>query len=585
GVDVHQTSFLTNFEALAVNKEIVFDKCCRQIDKSSPYIEDLPSALKNKAVKFATKSFLDQNHNSMHEEDLLKLMEHKYLSSLAEPGEPVGVLAAQSVGEPSTQMTLNTFHLAGRGEMNVTLGIPRLQEILMTASANIKTPVMTCPLQEEKSEEDAKRLVDKLKRITVADVIESLKVTVEFEPVNASSIYKLEIKLYKLEWEKTLRTAFVRALEDAIIAHMKLLDKIKGIQDEKIDNDDGGGENGEELEDLGLDAKKRKQQVTDEMEYEDDSKEEVTEDYSSDGSGNEIDMAKDKVKLSKDDKNNVLDANDEAPDSIPTPESQTVVENLKSESQEKTTKSQAKSKKKIRNTTKKDHNYDRRIFVEAEGFNFKIHFRFNLDDPRVLLGQIAQKTAKQVYIQSNVKVDQCKQITCKDNQVIYYGKNPKDREDIPAKEKEKIPALQTSGVDFTTLWKLQDVLDVKQIYSNNIHAMLATYGVEAARETIIREITNVFKSYGISVDIRHIILIADYMTRTGGYRPMSRHGGVKESISPFSKMSFETASKFIVEAAYHNLGDDLETPSSRICLGLPVKVGTGCFDLMQKNHV
>jgi DNA-directed RNA polymerase I subunit RPA1 len=58
----------------------------------------------------------------------------------ADPGENVGLLAAQSIGEPSTQMTLNTFHFAGRGEMNVTLGIPRLREILMTASAKIKTP-------------------------------------------------------------------------------------------------------------------------------------------------------------------------------------------------------------------------------------------------------------------------------------------------------------------------------------------------------------------------------------------------------------------------------------------------------------
>ncbi len=55
----------------------------------------------------------------------------KSMSAQIEPGEPVGVLAAQSVGEPSTQMTLNTFHFAGRGEMNVTLGIPRLREILM----------------------------------------------------------------------------------------------------------------------------------------------------------------------------------------------------------------------------------------------------------------------------------------------------------------------------------------------------------------------------------------------------------------------------------------------------------------------
>ena len=43
----------------------------------------------------------------------------------------MGVVAAQSVGEPSTQMTLNTFHFAGRGEANVTLGIPRLRELLM----------------------------------------------------------------------------------------------------------------------------------------------------------------------------------------------------------------------------------------------------------------------------------------------------------------------------------------------------------------------------------------------------------------------------------------------------------------------
>ena len=77
------------------------------------------------------------------------LIQFKYLRSLAQPGEAVGLLAAQvvwqcmcaqeyctlsfcgvcgqSIGEPSTQMTLNTFHFAGRGEMNVTLGIPRLR--------------------------------------------------------------------------------------------------------------------------------------------------------------------------------------------------------------------------------------------------------------------------------------------------------------------------------------------------------------------------------------------------------------------------------------------------------------------------
>ena len=58
------------------------------------------------------------------------------------PGEMVGVLAAQSIGEPATQMTLNTFHFAGVSSKNVTLGVPRLKEILNLAS-NIKTPTMS----------------------------------------------------------------------------------------------------------------------------------------------------------------------------------------------------------------------------------------------------------------------------------------------------------------------------------------------------------------------------------------------------------------------------------------------------------
>jgi DNA-directed RNA polymerase I subunit RPA1 len=49
-------------------------------------------------------------------------------------------------------MTLNTFHLAGHGGVNLTLGIPRLREILMTASENIKTPIMTLRLSPEVSQ-------------------------------------------------------------------------------------------------------------------------------------------------------------------------------------------------------------------------------------------------------------------------------------------------------------------------------------------------------------------------------------------------------------------------------------------------
>lgn len=67
----------------------------------------------------------------------------KFLTSLqAHPGEMVGALAAQSLGEPATQMTLNTFHYAGVSAKNVTLGVPRLKEII-NISKKPKTPSLT----------------------------------------------------------------------------------------------------------------------------------------------------------------------------------------------------------------------------------------------------------------------------------------------------------------------------------------------------------------------------------------------------------------------------------------------------------
>ncbi len=60
-------------------------------------------------------------------------------------------------------------------------------------------------------------------------------------------------------------------------------------------------------------------------------------------------------------------------------------------------------------------------------------------------------------------------------------------------------------------------MDVNHIQCNDIGAILHTYGVEAARYSIVNEITKVFAVYGISVDYRHLMLIADYMTQDGGY--------------------------------------------------------------------
>ena len=78
---------------------------------------------------------------------LLSEIEDRFKAHRVQPGETVGALAAQSIGEPATQMTLNTFHYAGVSSKNVTLGVPRLKEII-NVSKKPKTPSLTVYLKE-----------------------------------------------------------------------------------------------------------------------------------------------------------------------------------------------------------------------------------------------------------------------------------------------------------------------------------------------------------------------------------------------------------------------------------------------------
>lgn len=604
GVDVHQTSFISKFKALEENHQILREKFLHHLDKSNSYIEHLPPKLEKKAREFIKG--VPEKKKHIDDEDFMKLMNHKYFSSLAQPGEPVGVLAAQSVGEPSTQMTLNTFHLAGRGEMNVTLGIPRLQEILMTASVNIKTPIMTCPLLKEKStDEIAKGLAQTLKKVTVGDITENIYVGLRHHLY--SRVYTLVMNLYRpasnsgislKDYKETLTIQFVRELEDAIHNQINAIKRMHGIQafdqpsqskasketDEEVsgmrgeENDDDGDVSGDEgADDLGLDAQKRKRQSTDEVDYDDASEDEPNEGVLSTGfeqekeNGNCLDTEMDGDDVSRNSQDAEMDGDDDA-------------SNLPSESQSPSKrKSSAKkkktgAKKRKRQLSRKDADRSIEVKFSSKKCKFTIKFKFTDEDPHILLQQVALNVAKKVYIKSAGDIEHCQKIDCSNGQVLCHS-------NVSAEEKKRNSALLTAGVDFKAFWEMQENLDVNCIYSNNIHSMLKTYGVEAARESIIREVSHVFNSYGITVDIRHLTLIADFMTHSGGYNPMSRSGGIAESVSPFSKITFETASKFIVEAALYGLTDDLESPSARVCLGLPVKVGTGCFDVMQKVDI
>jgi DNA-directed RNA polymerase I subunit RPA1 len=141
-------------------------------------------------------------------------------------------------------------------------------------------------------------------------------------------------------------------------------------------------------------------------------------------------------------------------------------------------------------------------------------------------------------------------------------------------------SIQTEGCNLQELWEVGDgLLQLGSITSNDIWAIHQTYGVEAARATIVNEIKGVFGAYGIAVDPRHLGLVADFMTYQGGFRALNRMGMAQVS-SPFLQMSFETTAAFLTEAALAAEKDNLETPSAKLVMGQATGNGTGCFDLM-----
>ncbi len=98
-------------------------------------------------------------------------IETRFLQSLVAPGEMIGCVAAQSIGEPATQMTLNTFHFAGVSAKNVTLGVPRLREIINVAKKT-KTPSLSVYLKPgvNKEKEKAKNVQCALEYTTLRSV-------------------------------------------------------------------------------------------------------------------------------------------------------------------------------------------------------------------------------------------------------------------------------------------------------------------------------------------------------------------------------------------------------------------------------
>ena len=153
-------------------------------------------------------------------EETIKL----YDKAKVEPGEAVGIVSAQSIGEPGTQMTLKTFHYAGAAEFNVTLGLPRLIEIV-DARRNPSTPMMTVYLKQDGSEEKVmEERAREVARQLELTKIENIAKSVEIDLATMAIIITLDPELMK---DKKIDVDFIKKQIEAQMKAFKKED-IKG---------------------------------------------------------------------------------------------------------------------------------------------------------------------------------------------------------------------------------------------------------------------------------------------------------------------------------------------------------------------
>ena len=179
----------------------------------------------------AKKSLINKASESKAKE-VMKTLKEEYERMKVSAGESVGLVAAESIGEPGTQMTLNTFHFAGVSEMNITTGLPRIIEILDgRRSESLLTPMMDIYLKKPYAQgQDIEKIALNIKETLLYEVVSEIsinlaenRIEIKPDPQKLDSIgMELKEMVNALKKEKTL---LVNQKKDVITARNKSKDE------------------------------------------------------------------------------------------------------------------------------------------------------------------------------------------------------------------------------------------------------------------------------------------------------------------------------------------------------------------------
>ena len=205
----------------------------------------------------------------------------------------------------------------------------------------------------------------------------------------------------------------------------------------------------------------------------------------------------------------------------------------------------------------------------------------------------AEEVAARLKEETGLDVDQ------KENLLVMAPEEPSYRELLQLVEKiKKISLKGVEGIkrvvirkegdeyilytEGSSLKKVMqfDGVDPTRIKTNSINEIGEVLGIEAARNAIINEATDTLREQGLSVDVRHIMLVADIMTVDGEVKQIGRHGVSGEKASVLARAAFEVTVNHILDAAVRGDVDDLRGVTENVIVGQPIQLGTGDVTLV-----
>src|SRR3989344_7178973 len=147
--------------------------------------EQYSGILPEKLIDEAKELCINQKLNSKETEKVFERVKKEYESALIDPGEAIGIITAESFGEPGTQMTLNVFHFAGVAEVSVSSGLPRIIE-LFDARKIIKTPMMTIFIKSphNKDPKRVRKIASMIKQVNLKEIATDFAIDISKLEIN-----------------------------------------------------------------------------------------------------------------------------------------------------------------------------------------------------------------------------------------------------------------------------------------------------------------------------------------------------------------------------------------------------------------